>query len=175
MKVNVISRTVQQFNGESFYLCGNYFQRKGRRLHRAVWEYHNGSIPKGYHVHHIDEDRANNQPENLKLMEGAEHLSAHMNEPNRKEESRKSIKKAIAAAPKWHKSKEGIKWHSERGKKNWIGRKPYRVCCAWCGKEFETIDMARNRDHFCHPNHKAAALRWRRKHDNQKNYPGRAY
>ena len=45
MEVHVVSATAQRFNGQTYYLCGDYFQRKGRRLHRAVWEYHNGEIP----------------------------------------------------------------------------------------------------------------------------------
>ena len=53
MDVQVISSTVQRFNGVSYYLCGKYFQRRGVRLHRMVWEYHNGKIPQGYHVHHV--------------------------------------------------------------------------------------------------------------------------
>lgn len=47
MKTEVISNTVQKFNGVSYYLCGAYFQKKGVRLHRVVWEYHNGAIPNG--------------------------------------------------------------------------------------------------------------------------------
>lgn len=99
MNAQKISETIQKFNGESYYLCGSYYQRKGRRLHRTVWEYHNGDIPKGYHVHHIDGDRSNNQIDNLVLMLGSEHLSAHMSDPARKEQARESVKKAIAAAP----------------------------------------------------------------------------
>ena len=75
MKVTVISPTIQEFNGERFYLCGNYFQHKGKRLHVAVWKYHNGDIPKGYHIHHIDEDRTNNQIENLTQVEASWHSS----------------------------------------------------------------------------------------------------
>ena len=32
MRVEVLSDTIQVFNGERFYLCGNYFQHKGKRL-----------------------------------------------------------------------------------------------------------------------------------------------
>lgn len=92
MQVSRISDTIQEFAGERFYLCGLYFQRKGKRLHREAWKYHRGEIPKGFHVHHKDGDRSNNQIENLLLVEKSEHLSMHMT-PEKKERSRKAYTK----------------------------------------------------------------------------------
>lgn len=162
MEVQVISKTIQNFNGESYYLCGNYFQRKGRRLHRAVWEYHNGEIPKGYHVHHVDGDISHNNISNLTLLKSSVHLSAHMRNEERKEKSRKNVKKAIEAAPEWHKSEEGRQWHSERGKENWKTRTIQTYVCSYCGKEFQTKHIyTENSNRFCHPNCKAAFRRRR--------------
>lgn len=162
MEVQVISGTVQRFNGESFYLCGNYYQRKGRRLHREVWKHHNGAIPKGYHVHHKDEDRSNNSIDNLVLMKGHDHLSEHMSKPERIENSRKSIEIAREAANKWHGSEEGRAWHSERGKDNWKTRTTQTYICSYCGKEFQTKHIyGDGMNHFCHPNCKAAYRRRR--------------
>ena len=91
MKVKVISPTIQEFDGERFYLCGKYFQHRGKRLHIAVWEYHNGDVLKGYHVHHIDEDRSNNQIENLCLMPASMHVSFHQQGEERKEYQQKHL------------------------------------------------------------------------------------
>ena len=173
MKVERISETVQKFNGLSYYKCGQYFQRKGKRLHRMVWEYHNGEIPEGYHIHHIDHDRNNNDIDNLTLIKASDHLQSHMNEEERREKSRKLVMKAIEAAPEWHRSKDGYSWHSKHIKEVWEKQEPRTVTCAWCGKEFTTRDMANRKDRFCCNNHKAAALRWRRKHENSIDYPGR--
>lgn len=173
MEVQVISNTIQKFNGESYYLCGAYFQRKGKRLHREVWIYHNGEIPKGFHVHHVDGNIANNSIENLQLIEGSKHLSYHMRCENRKEQSRESVKKAIAKAPEWHHSKAGAEWHSKQSKQTWE-HIPYKtVRCAWCGCEFQSRDVGHKGDRYCCEKHKASALRWRRKHEGKTNYPGR--
>lgn len=52
--------------------------RKDRdRLHRAVYSEHFGAIPKGFDVHHKDENRANNAIDNLELIPHGEHRRQH--------------------------------------------------------------------------------------------------
>ena len=160
MEVQVISKTVQKFDGESFYLCGLYYQRKGKRLHRSVWEYHNGTIPKGYHVHHKDGNRANNDISNLALMHGSDHLSEHMSKEERKALSRERVSIAIAEAPKWHRSKEGKEWHSKHGKDTWKKRTTQTYTCTYCGKDYQTKHIyPKDSNHFCHNNCRAAYRR----------------
>jgi hypothetical protein len=77
----VVSSTCQEWRGERFYLCGRYYQRKGRRLHRLVYAEAHGPIPKGHHVHHRNEDRADNRLANLDLMEGRAHVAQHSRNP----------------------------------------------------------------------------------------------
>lgn len=48
------------------------------KLHRFIWEQHNGSIPDGYIVHHIDHDKSNNEINNLCLVEWGKHTTHHM-------------------------------------------------------------------------------------------------
>ena len=160
MKVRVISPTIQEFNGERFYLCGNYFQHRGKRLHIAVWEYHNGSVLKGYHVHHIDENRSNNQIENLCLMPAGMHSSFHQNSESRREYQRKHIKDIRELASEWHRSDAGRKWHSERAKKEWENAEPIRYVCTECGKEFESRHhYGPDENRFCSNSCKAAFRR----------------
>lgn len=161
MEVQVISSTVQKFNGESFYLCGFYYQHKGKRLHRAVWEYHNGKIPEGYHVHHIDENRCNNQISNLILVEASAHISCHMSKPERKSKSREDVRKAIDKAPEWHKSDDGYIWHSVHAKKYWESAQLRTYTCSYCGKEYQTRNVSYKGNHFCNQNCKAAFRRRR--------------
>lgn len=160
MEVQIISNTVQKFNGESYYYCGAYFQRKGKRLHRAVWEYHNGEIPSGYHIHHKDEDRYNNDISNLELVYKSDHLSHHMSKEERKQASRESVKKAIAAAPEWHRSEEGKKWHSKHLKEILGKREDRTYTCDFCGKEFITKNIYSDKSNrFCSNNCKSAFRR----------------
>jgi len=42
--------------------------------HRIIWEMHNGPIPSGLDIDHIDRDRANNKIENLRLATRSQNL-----------------------------------------------------------------------------------------------------
>lgn len=46
-------------------------------LHIAVWTHHRGEIPKGFDVHHRDEDKQNNCIENLRLLSKSDHGKSH--------------------------------------------------------------------------------------------------
>ena len=48
-----------------------------RLLHRAVYEDTVGAIPPGFVVHHVDGNKANNDPVNLETMSIAEHMRLH--------------------------------------------------------------------------------------------------
>lgn len=158
-----ISDTIQEFNGERYYLCGAYFQYKGKRLHRAVWEHHNGPVPAGHHVHHVDGNRHNNTTDNLQLVEGGKHLRVHMRSADRKEKSRQAISaSAQPAAREWHGSAEGLAWHSEQGKANWERRSMHIYGCDYCGKAYRTKYVyPEGSRHFCCANCKMKARRRR--------------
>lgn len=154
-QINIVSETIQEFMGVRYYLCGNYYQHKGTRLHRAVWEAHNGAISTDYHVHHIDGDRSNNQIENLALMQGMDHVRMHAVEDERRENGKKAILFAIKAAPEWHASDEGRKWHSQHAKECWKDAPVQKYSCTMCGREFETRCTRRSGNHFCGGNCRA--------------------
>ena len=47
-------------------------------LHHLVWENHyNKKVPKGYHIHHKDENKTNNDINNLQLISASEHAKLH--------------------------------------------------------------------------------------------------
>ena len=90
-----------------------------KRLHISVWEKHNGSVPIGYHVHHIDHDTNNNAISNLVLMPKGEHLSYHGNLQNIEKLRKNMEENARPAASEWHKSEEGRAWHKSNTKYPW--------------------------------------------------------
>ena len=50
---------------------------KLRFEHCIIWEKHNGPIPYGMFVHHIDGDKTNNTIDNLSLVTPLEHKRIH--------------------------------------------------------------------------------------------------
>ena len=77
----------QYFNGKKFTLRnhGYYALTTDDRclMHRYVWEFHNGKIPIGYDIHHIDNNKAHNEIINFECLPKAEHTrkySPHNNQ-----------------------------------------------------------------------------------------------
>ena len=136
----------QVFNGIEFYRTSSndYFRHfengKVILMHRYVWEFYNCKIPKGYHIHHIDGNKANNDISNLQLMKGVDHWKLHgrLLTDAEREWRRNNIKeKAIPKAIEWHKSDKGKEWHKQQyqNTKDALHRTQTYVCLN-CGKEF---------------------------------------
>lgn len=127
-------------------------ERKGaKQLHRAVWEFFNGPIPKGYHVHHIDGNVDNNDITNLECLPASEHLSRHARkneqDPVYVEKQRASIKKAGEAAKEWHSSPDGKEWHRKHVSESLdkVRQNPVDRVCEFCGAAFKGLPWSR----FC--------------------------
>lgn len=113
-----------------------------RRLHRAVWKFYNGNIPKGYHIHHKDENKDNNDITNLELLSASQHSKIH-NKNKRiwwhTEKGKRANKKGVRLAKFWHHSEDGYLWHSEHQKIT-CQKHIIKEICNECGKEFTTYD-----------------------------------
>lgn len=133
----------------------NYFRPSGgtgkEALHREVYKAHHGTIPDGWHVHHIDGDTANNDPENLAALPADEHHAHHDHD---REPPAPPGPEALAKAAEWHRSPEGRAWHREHGRRMWAKRKARTATCEWCGSTFEDISR---RAKFCANKCKTAA------------------
>lgn len=161
LRPSVIDETKQEFLGIRYYLCGRYFQRDGIRLHRVVYETNYGPIPKGMHVHHVNNDRSDNNPENLEIMDPSGHLAHHGNE-NRGLHSRRWRSghgaRVLKLAAEWHRSEEGRKWHRRHYERmgHLLHERRYEKQCEICGSSYKTAD---EKSRFCGRSCKAAERR----------------
>lgn len=124
-----------------------YYNKKRVTLHRYLWEKINGSIPKGFVVHHINNNPLDNRIDNLQCVSRSEHQSNHLKEPERIEKSRLTIKIAREFANKWHGSPEGLKFHKKLGKISWKKKIKKEKKCLNCFKQYKTYFPSRSK--FC--------------------------
>lgn len=138
----------QVFNGEYFSLekKSGYWQntRTRERMHRYVWKYYYGEIPKGFEIHHIDGDKSNNDITNLCMLTHKAHMLVHTQTrtPERLKEMQDSCDKIRPLASAWHGSKEGKEWHKEHYEK--MKNKLYverDFTCLNCGKHFTSTKV----------------------------------
>lgn len=137
------------FNGQKFrlhangyYMTENWGRGTPSTLHRAIWSFHNGPIPEGFHVHHKDGDKFNNDISNLEAISRRDHLAHHAAESTwiKSPENIEQLKSINHLAKEWHASPEGLEWHKQHGKKTWGNRALSEVKCQEpdCEKTFMT-------------------------------------
>lgn len=175
----VVSDSVQEFQGLLFYRKPgkSYFVRWANErplaeryrvaLHRAVWEAHNGPIPRGrqWHVHHLDGDRANNAISNLELVTAKEHAAHHWSEERAERFRQNLAEKGRPAASLWHGSEEGRAWHRLHAAE--VAAKVYaertvELSCAVCGVAFKAYASKAGPESCCSQNCRARRVRARR-------------
>lgn len=136
------------------YYLGNVPDETGKRhpvrAHVYVWEKHNGKIPNGFSVHHLDKDPRNNDISNLALMSYSSHSSHHAKE--NADKARKTMNEIVRpAAIEWHQSEEGSEWHKQHyddvTSKVW--NKLVTKTCTVCGKEYQVKSSAANHSLYC--------------------------
>ena len=165
MKVEVINSKKQSFNGKNYWLdkSSGYYKNasaKPHSLHRQVWIFHNGAIPDGMTIDHIDRNKDNNQIENLRLATYSENIRNVSDEARRRRVD--NVIKQGQLAKAWHSSPEGREWHRKHGVAAYKKREPETRVCAHCGRPFQTTAI-RESARFCGLNCKMKARRRRMK------------
>ena len=144
MNPEVIDQHRQRFNNRTYFRYGKnrYYQcstqrnktKTWSRLHRDVWQHHNGQIPDHLMVDHIDRDRDNNHISNLRLV------TAKQNRENISEEHKDMYSQRM----KEYNSQESGKWWQDPEKKKqrskalseaWVNRAVEKNCLL-CSKPF---------------------------------------
>lgn len=76
------------YDGHKVYMNGDYpaifLNNKNVHIHRLEWMKHYGEIPKGFIVHHKDENKLNWSIDNLELLPRSVHILKHKNVVRRK-------------------------------------------------------------------------------------------
>ena len=104
--------TTITYGGRQYRLrADGYYGDWFRMLHRERYRAEVGPIPEGYHVHHLDHDRGNNDVSNLQAMSPAEHWQQHHAE-------------------------RGPDWHASGGRALWANRVMEQGTCKRCGAPF---------------------------------------
>jgi hypothetical protein len=121
----------------------HYQRAKGiEALHREIWKFYNGEIPKGWHVHHKDGNYLNNDISNLEAISPEQHRAEHKDnliKSLKSDERREHLKRIQGLSKEWHKSEEGRKWHSQQAKISAEKRLPKEFVCAFCVKTLNAV------------------------------------
>jgi len=75
-------RPPRSINPEEGWVNRDGYQRIRRNgvtvlAHRWLWEQHNGAIPSGHEIHHVDGDKLHNALDNLEALSAADHRRVH--------------------------------------------------------------------------------------------------
>lgn len=137
-------------NKSGYYLSTKKIEGNRLRLHVYMWTSRHGEIPKGYEIHHADENKDNNEIDNLICMTRKEHVKWHAENISVEqiEKARKNIKKAQEKAVEWHRSDEGRSWHQKQANINFKHGRKFDLTCQNCGKAYRS---ERQWSKFCAP------------------------
>ena len=80
-QVEIIDDKHQRFNGGIYHKTATRHYLYASSMHREVWKYHYGEIPKGHEIHHIDRNPENNAITNLQCLTKEEHNKRHKIKP----------------------------------------------------------------------------------------------
>lgn len=121
-----------------YYLSTRKIDNARKRLHVYMWEKYNGKVPKGYEIHHKDENKDNNEIDNLMCMTKKEHLQWHAANISEEqlEKVRANLELAREKASEWHKSEEGREWHRSQARKRFKHDVRFNLTCTVCGKQY---------------------------------------
>lgn len=142
----VVDERTQLFLGKKYMLHKGqrYFKRGERKkgvykvyyLHRVVWEYYNGKIPKNLMIDHINRNKSDNRIENLRLVDAKENRRNVAPEVNEKHRARMIAFNSQQYGKWWQ--KEGAREKRSREVSEYLLSRPLlKKNCIVCGNTFE--------------------------------------
>ena len=146
-KVEIIDETHQKFNGVTYHKVNTGHYNFNTSIHREVTKYYQGEIPKGYEVHHLDWNPANNSIDNLVMLPKIEHRKIHSPKGRKILFEKKKNYVCEVCGKTYEAFTNGVSHRfcsqkcADQARKTSITK-----TCAYCGKTFQT---SRNRIQFC--------------------------
>lgn len=119
---------------------GTVLAAGGTSLHRQLWLDAGGSIPDGWHIHHVDGDLDHNDLDNFACVSPVEHLRTH-----RQRDGGVGQRAGLAA---WRATDAGRAVLRENARKMQARSPVRRTACRYCGQAVETRQA---RKAFCSP------------------------
>lgn len=145
-----------------YYICSVKSTKNKNWLHQYIYEKEVGKIPDGYHIHHIDGNKDNNDIANLKLLTPSEHAKEHgeykHSNPERYKKQCEHLDR-IRPDHVWPKDPEKYEIHREALKRGMRNSEPVEKVCSHCGKKYVSKKFGKHL--FCSNKCKSA---YRRKH-----------
>ena len=155
-----------EYDGDIYQWSEGYYKtRKGKKnkkakfptLHQAVWSSVHGKLPKGYCIHHKDENPMNNDIDNLELLSIQAH-NAHHAKTNiwiHSNECKDHLRKVRLLSLNWHSTPEGKKYHADHIREIWKNHEWFEKPCQECGKIFRSQKpFAKSCSHYCSFKHR---------------------
>lgn len=135
-RIEIVDDNSQIFRGVLYTKRpdGHYFRQRNNvsyALHRVVWESYYGEIPADHVIHHVDNNPANNNIENLQCLTISEHRKLH------------NAQKVLAICEVCGKTFETQTFNPRKtcSQKCYL-QMPKVAVCVVCGKEFTTREKA---------------------------------
>lgn len=144
--IEVLDENHQRFYGKFYQKDSNGYFRRGKKLHRVVWEFYNGEIPRGYHIHHKDFNPANNDISNLQMVSRSEHQKIHNPKGLPVARAKKKIFICQVCGKEYEAFANGNNKFCSKKCTEEFRKRHLKKTCALCGKEFWT---SRERVNYC--------------------------
>lgn len=133
-QVEIIDENHQKFDGFIYRRCKDGHYTRCSLIHRDVWQYFKSELPSGYHVHHVDENKDNNNFSNFQILTSSEHRALH-------NKSSKQIEYVCQFFGKTFMSNKtdnsSVQFCSKKCYNKWAHREKTEArTCTICGKKF---------------------------------------
>ncbi|MBR0289662.1 MAG: HNH endonuclease [Selenomonadaceae bacterium] len=131
--IEQVDETRQKFNGEIYRKNKGGHYTRPASIHRDVWSYYHGEIPKEHDIHHVDEDKNNNDVSNLQCLSKSQHRSVHNKNLTPVEYTCQFCGKIFTS----NKTDNNVQFCSKTCYNKWAHRKKTEVrICVICGNSF---------------------------------------